>query len=254
MILEAELENKFLSELSSIPEISSCQFIGSRQIGPSDEDGIKEKDNVDTIVAVHTNYRQHDNFSLSPISVPMAIQITTRFEKDVDSSKHEAVVEKISDKLAYWHKFSSEFTDTFQLEKMFCGEIRMTGGSGRSFDDNNRVWTETISFIIRGSERFIKPQTMNGKWGIWNTALPKFSTYFEMTVKEGNPQFWHYIDPYEPHDERDTLGYSASNHQWDFFFFDQTSDHFYADGDGTEKQLQFTVYGDVFQAEWMNED
>ena len=155
MILEKELEDKFISQLSTITELSSCQFVGSRQTGSNDEEGIVDKDDVDTIIAIHTGYRQNDAFSLSPITVSMSMQITTRLERDKSGQKHEAVVEAISDKLSYWHKYSATFTDTFDLSKMFCGELRMNGGSGRSMDDTNGIWTESISFAVRGSERYL---------------------------------------------------------------------------------------------------
>lgn len=158
MILETELENKIIDELSSIGELSACQFIGSRQTTISDEDMITDDESVDTVIAVHTGYRSNDAFSLPTITVPVSIQITTRIEKDKSGQKHERVIEAISDKLSYWHKYSNDFTTQFTLTKMFCGELTMNGGSGRAYDKDMEIWTENITFSIRGSEKF-RPKT-----------------------------------------------------------------------------------------------
>lgn len=155
MILETELENKIIDELSSISDLSSCQFIGSRQTTKSDEDTIADDETADTIIAIHTGYRQNDAFSLPTITVPISIQITTRIEKDKSGQKHEKVIEAVSDKLSYWHRYSNVFTTQFTLTKMFCGELTMNGGSGRAFDKDMEIWTENITFSIRGSEKFI---------------------------------------------------------------------------------------------------
>ena len=45
-------------------------------------------------------------------------------------------------------------TNELSSEKFFAGELRMDGGTGRIVDKTNRLWTETIQFSIRGSEKF----------------------------------------------------------------------------------------------------
>ena len=40
------------------------------------------------------------------------------------------------------------------IGKLFAGELRMTGGSGKQYDSARSAWVESVSFTIRGAERF----------------------------------------------------------------------------------------------------
>jgi len=153
MILEAQLEQKIVGQLSAISELSSYQILTSRQ---TVEDGkvIEEDDDKDGVVVVASGFRTNDNFSLPMIDVPVALQIMTRTEFDPTSQLHESVIEKIADKLSYWHKFPSPMTTALTTPKFSVGELYMSGGTGRRMDKTNKCWSETIDFKIRGSEVF----------------------------------------------------------------------------------------------------
>lgn len=166
MTLETQIENRLIEKLGEMQELSACQIVGSRQIAATDTQTIADDVSADTVIAIHTGYRQHDAFSLSPITVPITIAMSTRIEKDKSGRRHESVFEAVSDQLSYWHKFSDDFTSDFTLPGVFCGEIRMTGGSGRSFDQTDDVWTDTIQFSIRGSEKYAVPVYGEGKYHV----------------------------------------------------------------------------------------
>lgn len=84
----------------------------------------------------------------------ISVTVMTRVELDSTSETHDKVVEAIADKLSYWHKFGNEMSNVFMNDKFFAGELRMDGGTARTYDSTNRVWSETLSFSIRGSEKF----------------------------------------------------------------------------------------------------
>lgn len=107
------------------------------------------------MVAVAVGFRTHDNFSLTPISVPVTIALTTRAEMDATGEAHEKVLEVIADLLSEWHKDGVTMTSALSSGKFFAGELRMNGGSGKQFDSARSIWIESITFTIRGSERFI---------------------------------------------------------------------------------------------------
>lgn len=86
----------------------------------------------------------------------MTISILTRTELDPTSSKHDAIVEAIADLLSRWHKYGDEMSTALTSEKFLAGELRMDGGTARVFDSTNATWQETISFSIRGSEKFVE--------------------------------------------------------------------------------------------------
>ena len=106
-------------------------------------------------MAVACGFRQNDAFSLSPISMPMSITIMTRSELDPTSEYHDTVVESIADLLSRWHKYGDEMTDALTTEKFLAGELRMDGGTNRVYDTTNSTWSETLTFTIRGSEKFL---------------------------------------------------------------------------------------------------
>ena len=153
MIIERELENKLISELSALFEDDNIQFVGSRSVT---EDGklLTEKDNVKTIIAVGTGYRSHDAFSLPMIDIKVSLVICTRIELDPTATYHENLIEKLTDVLSYWHFKGVEMEYKLSTEKFVAGELRLTGGSGRITDKTNNVWSDTINFEIRGTQIF----------------------------------------------------------------------------------------------------
>lgn len=74
MILEGLLEQKIIEQLSSIESLSGTQFIASRSADKTED--------ADSVVAVAAGFRQHDSFSLSPVTLPVTLTIVTRVEDD----------------------------------------------------------------------------------------------------------------------------------------------------------------------------
>ena len=89
--------------------------------------------------------------------MPLSISILTRVELDTTSEEHDRIVEAISDLLSRWHKYGEEMSQALTTNKFFAGELRMDGGTARIFDPTKATWSETISFSIRGSEKFVAP-------------------------------------------------------------------------------------------------
>lgn len=133
MLIERQLEDDFISELKSMPELSDSQIVGSREVAEAGETK-SEDDSHATIVAVACGFRQNDAFSLSPITMPMTITIMTRTEIDPTSEGHSKVIEAIADLLSNWHKDGNAMTEALSNEKFFAGELRMDGGTARTYD------------------------------------------------------------------------------------------------------------------------
>ena len=89
--------------------------------------------------------------------MPMSITVMTRSELDPTSEYHDHVVESIADLLSRWHKYGEEMSTALTTEKFLAGELRMDGGTNRTYDTTNSTWSETITFSIRGSEKFTAP-------------------------------------------------------------------------------------------------
>ena len=151
MLIEKELEQKLVSLLSS--QISRVQFVGSRDIA---EDGqvITENEDVDSVIAIGTGYRTHEAFSLPMIDVRVTIAVCTRVEQDPTGQKHEQIIEKLSDILSLWHFNGTLMEQHLSGSQFVAGELRITGGTGRTFDKTNSIWSESLTFEIRGSQKF----------------------------------------------------------------------------------------------------
>lgn len=152
MLIERELERRLVEAFSE--GLEDAEVVGSRQ--PSDVGTVKGERDVAarSVVAVSVGFRTHDAFSLTPISVSATVAVTTRAEMDATGECHEAVLEKIADRLSLWHKDADMMTDALSFDRFFAGELRMDGGSGRQYDPNRSTWVETVTFTIRGAERF----------------------------------------------------------------------------------------------------
>lgn len=150
MLLERQLEIDLIDAFRSLPGLSAAQIVGSRATG-----GEKTEDaSSPCVVAVVCGFRSNDAFSLTPITVSASVSIVTRIEMDPSSEIHDQIVEEIANKLSYWHKFGNAMTEELSSDRFFAGELRMDGGTGRICDQSARTWSETISFSIRGSEKF----------------------------------------------------------------------------------------------------
>lgn len=110
MILERQLEQKLINELSATISDEKVQMVGSRDVATNPTDTLTDKDNKVSVVAVQTGFRTHDAFSLSPISVGVTLAIATRIDCDPSAQHHEELVEKIANRLSHWHRFSNQFT------------------------------------------------------------------------------------------------------------------------------------------------
>ena len=86
--------------------------------------------------------------------MPVSITIMSRTELDPTSEKHDKVVETIADLLSRWHKYGEAMSEVFTSDKFLAGELRMDGGSNRTYDTTTSTWSETINFSIRGAEKF----------------------------------------------------------------------------------------------------
>lgn len=154
MMLERQLEidvaNELSAALSSAPSLSATQIVCSRS-------GTKTETQSTSTVAVACGFRQNDSFSLTPITVNASIAIITRLETDVESETHDEIVETIANKLSYWHKYGVPMAEALSNEKFLAGELRMDGGSARTFDSMTNTWRDTLNFSIRGAEIYPDP-------------------------------------------------------------------------------------------------
>ena len=154
MLMEKELEARIAGALGEIEALSGAEIVGSRQ--PSASGTVKgEKDQTaKAVVAVAVGFRSHDDFSLTPVSIPVTVAITTRAEMDATGETHEKMLEAVAGLLSDWHRDGGAMTSALSSGKLFAGELRMTGGSGKQYDSARSAWVESVSFTIRGAERF----------------------------------------------------------------------------------------------------
>lgn len=148
MMLEKQLEIDISSAFHQLPCLKDVQLKCARS-------GSKVEGGSDTCVAVASGFRQNDAFSLTPITVPVSVAVVTRTETDVQSQKHDEVVEAIADKLSFWHKYGHDMCRALSSDKFLAGELRMDGGSVRTYDNTTHTWRDTFNFSIRGAEKFL---------------------------------------------------------------------------------------------------
>ena len=153
MILESQVEQQLQKEFAKLTELDTYQIMQSRQVN---EDGSRNEDDVSKsgIIMITTGFRQHDQFSLSPITLQANITVITRTEIDYTSAKHEKAVEAIANLLSYWHKFPQPMTTALTTEKFAVGELRIDGGTGKTYNKTDSIFQETIKITLRGTEKF----------------------------------------------------------------------------------------------------
>lgn len=151
MLIEKELEQALIGELSA--QLSAVQFVGSRSVA---EEGqvLTEREDVDSVIAIGTGYRTHEAFSLPMIDIKVTISVCTRVEQDPTGQKHEQIIEKLSDILSLWHFNGFLMEQKLSGSQFVAGELRMTGGTGRTQDKVNSIWSESLTFEIRGTQKF----------------------------------------------------------------------------------------------------
>ena len=106
------------------------------------------------VVAVSVGLRAHDAFSLSPITVSASVVVSTRAEMDETGLMHEQAREAVTNLLSRWHRYGEEMQTALETERFHAGELRMDGGTGKQFDQTRSAWVESVTFSIRGAERF----------------------------------------------------------------------------------------------------
>ena len=154
MVLEGQVEDRIAAQISELCGPEGISVTCSR--GIPDEGTKGEYGGFTSIVGIAAGFRQHDAFSLSPISVPFNVTVGTRIENDPDGTVHEALVERIAGLLSDWHRHGDAMTSALSTPSFFAGELRMDGGSGRSYDRERSLWLDSIQFTVRGSEIFEK--------------------------------------------------------------------------------------------------
>lgn len=154
MLIEREVEAKLISEIARLPIMAEMEIVGARQ--PSSEGLVKGEQETSRsgVIAVSTGYRSHDNFSLTPITLNVSVAITTRVEMDATGSRHEEVLEALTELLSMWHRKGEVMSEALSTDRFFAGELRLEGGSGKQYDSTRSAWVESVSFSIRGAERF----------------------------------------------------------------------------------------------------
>jgi len=156
MMIERQLEAAFAERLRSMPEMADAYVVSSREPAPRGETK-SEGDARASVVAVACGFRQNDAFSLSPVTMQMSVSVVTRAEMDPTSGKHDAAVEAVADLLSRWHKYGEEMSEALTTDKFLAGELRMEGGTPRVYDSAAGAWSETLTFAVRGSEKFPSP-------------------------------------------------------------------------------------------------
>lgn len=146
MLIEKELELKLSGEFSLMPELSSCQIVGSR-LG-------HEETGATSVVAIAAGMRSHDAFSLPMITMPVTVSIVTRAELDSSAEQHEKAVEAVVGKLETWHKDGAAMSEALDSDAFSAGELKLDGGPSLVFDKDGAVFQDSIGFSIRGTERF----------------------------------------------------------------------------------------------------
>ena len=154
MLIEKELERLVVERLEALEALKRVEVVGSRQASSTGIVKGEHSNDVDAVVAVSTGFRSHDNFSLTPVSIPLTIAITSRVEMDATGAAHEDILSAIADLLSHWHKDGNAMSEALSFEDFYAGELRMDGGSGKQFDTNRSAWVETINITVRGTQRF----------------------------------------------------------------------------------------------------
>jgi len=152
MLIEQTLEATIATKLAELTALAGADIIASRS--PAAAGFVKGETDADAkqVVAVALGLRQHDDFTLPTVNITGSVAVSTRAELCPTGAEHETAVEAVADLFSAWHQNGATFsTDISVDDRFFAAELRMDGGSGKAFDDQRSVWTESISFTIRGT-------------------------------------------------------------------------------------------------------
>lgn len=110
MLIEKELEAKLVSAFKNLPQLKDMEVVGARQEVASGIVKGERESACGGVVAVSVGLRTHDAFSLSPITVSVAVVVSTRAEMDATGLQHERAMEAVTDLLSTWHRFGDVMT------------------------------------------------------------------------------------------------------------------------------------------------
>lgn len=152
MLIEANIEERLIAAIKSAIADEPVTVIGSRQVASAGY--VKGETDAATpaVIGIAVGFRQNDAFTLSPISVACQVSIVTRVESDPTGGINDRLTEAVADLLQTWHDDAQGAADAFaDIPRYHFGEIRLDGGTGKSYDDAKNVWTESVSFALRGA-------------------------------------------------------------------------------------------------------
>lgn len=113
-------------------------------------DGAEDFEDASVIVVVSVGLRSHNEFSLPTIEVRGEISVSTRVELDPNGGKHEEAVEAIVGILDGWHFNGEAFSTAISTDDFYATELRLSGGTGKAYDEDKGAWIESFDFTIIG--------------------------------------------------------------------------------------------------------
>lgn len=156
-MIEQALEAKVLAEIKHAIEAFddklqiSVEYIGARQPAAAGYVKAEKDSSADVFIAVAMGFRAHDAFSLPTINISGAVTISTRIEKNKNGAAHEDIMNILAKLFSAYHSDVDSFSETFSDPEFYATELRLDGGSGKSFDSARSAWTESFNFTVRGA-------------------------------------------------------------------------------------------------------
>lgn len=151
MLVETEIEAKIVAAISAKVASLGAVVVGARQVAASGYVKGETDETTHALVVVALGFRANDAFSLSPISIDGSIAITTTIETDPTGETNESCLEGVANLLQLWHDQPKESELVLSTDRFTFGELRLSGGSGKQFNDTRSAWVESIQFTIRGA-------------------------------------------------------------------------------------------------------
>lgn len=103
------------------------------------------------IAVVSVGLRSHNEFSLPTVEVRGSVSVSTRAELDPTGEMHEEAVEGVIGIFDGWHFDAQGFSTAISTDEFFATELRLSGGSGKRYDEDKGAWIEDFEFTIIGS-------------------------------------------------------------------------------------------------------
>ena len=149
MLIERTIEENMRGAFAAV--LPDAEVIASRSPAAAGYVKGEADSSASQIVAVSLGARQYDEFSRSTLNFTGAITLSTRVEMCPTGEEHEDALEEILSLLTYWHSDAEAMTDALSCDGFYAAGLRLDGGQGKTFDRQAGVWTETISFTLRGA-------------------------------------------------------------------------------------------------------